>query len=64
MLDNDYRSLFDLTGQVILLTGGGGFLGSEFAKGYAASGADLAILDIDEDSCESVARKIANETFS
>ena len=61
MRDNDYRSLFDLTGKVILLTGGGGFLGSEFAKGYAASGADLAILDIDKDSCESVASKITNE---
>lgn len=58
---NNYRSLFDLSGRVVLLTGGGGYLGAQFARGYAAHGADVAILDINADSGGAVAETVARE---
>ncbi len=57
----DYHTLFDLSGRVILLTGGGGYLGTQFARGYAAHGADVVIFDIDEETGRSVAKTVTNE---
>ena len=36
----------DLTGKVAVVTGGGGVLGSYFAKALAEAGAKVAILDL------------------
>lgn len=57
----DYGNLFDLEGRVVLLTGGGGYLGAQFARGYAAHGADVVIFDIDEATGRSVAEAVTKE---
>jgi len=62
MMSTDYRKLFDLSGRTVLLTGGGGYLGAEFARGYAAHGANVAILDIDAEKGRAVADAVA-ETY-
>ena len=47
--------MFDLSGEVVALTGGGGILGSRFADALAAHGARLAILDREPGKAEKVA---------
>ena len=42
------QDLFDLTGKVAVVIGGGGVLAGEMALGLAAAGADVAILDLNE----------------
>lgn len=43
-----YTNLFDLRGQCVVLTGATGFLGTELAKAYAAHGANLFLIDLDQ----------------
>lgn len=40
------EGLFSLDGQVAVVIGGGGVLGSAMAEGLAGAGADVAILDV------------------
>ena len=44
------NDLFDLTGRVAVVTGAGGGLGTPICTGLAAFGADVALLDIDEET--------------
>ena len=48
----------DLSGKVAVVTGGGGILCSSFAKAIAASGAKVAILDLNEEAAKKVASEI------
>lgn len=48
----------DLSGKTAVITGGGGVLCSEFAKAIAASGAAVAILDLNAEAAEKVADAI------
>lgn len=43
-------SLFNLEGKVAVLTGGGGILAGEMAKGFLNAGAQTILLDINEDN--------------
>ena len=43
MADQKYQSLFDLSGRVVVLTGGGGYLGAQFANASATHGASVAV---------------------
>jgi NAD(P)-dependent dehydrogenase (short-subunit alcohol dehydrogenase family) len=43
-----YKALFNLEGKTALVTGGCGILGRHFCAGLAESGADVALLDIQE----------------
>jgi rhamnose utilization protein RhaD (predicted bifunctional aldolase and dehydrogenase)/NAD(P)-dependent dehydrogenase (short-subunit alcohol dehydrogenase family) len=47
-----------LAGQVALITGGGGAIGAATARLFARSGAEVAVLDRDEDAAKAVARNI------
>lgn len=47
-----------LDGEVALVTGGGGILGSKFAAGLAAVGASVAVVDLDRRSAERSATAI------
>lgn len=51
---NTFLQTFDFTGQSIVITGGGGVLGSEMARSLFACGADVAILDYNIQAAESV----------
>lgn len=48
LTDDFYRTLFDLSGQVVLLTGGYGHLGQAIAAGLLAHGAQVVALGRDE----------------
>ncbi|MEY2874659.1 MAG: hypothetical protein RLZZ373_2030 [Pseudomonadota bacterium] len=51
----DAERLFDLTGQIALVTGASGGLGRAIALAYAGHGADLVLADHDRATCEPVA---------
>jgi len=52
------KDLFDLTGKVTVITGGGGVLCGTMAKALAGAGAKVAIWDIDEEAAIGVADEI------
>lgn len=58
MNSRDYRALFDLTDQVAIVTGGGGGLGREIARGLAGFGARLVIADLAPGLAEAATREI------
>jgi NAD(P)-dependent dehydrogenase (short-subunit alcohol dehydrogenase family) len=43
-------SIFDLSGRVAVVTGGGGGLGTAITAGLAAHGADVALIDVDREA--------------
>ena len=49
---------FDLQGKVALVTGGAGILGRGFVKGLAEAGAQVAIVDMQADAVDALAREI------
>lgn len=52
------RGLFDLSGQVVVLTGAGGGLGLALAAAFAAHGASLVLSDRDQHACEALAAEL------
>ena len=50
----------DLTDKTVVITGGGGVIGSVFAESLALCGANIAILDLKKELAEGVAEKIRN----
>jgi len=56
------KKLFDLGGQVALVTGGARNLGWEIAQGLVEAGADVALTSRDRGQAEEAARRLASET--
>ena len=56
------EKLFDLSGQVVLITGGSRGLGREMAFGVARCGADVVIASRKMENCVSTAEEIERET--
>ena len=52
---------FGLRDKMVVITGGGGALGSAFARGFADHGASLAILDFDLDNAKPTAARFPAE---
>ena len=59
----DVSKYFDLKGQVAIVTGGLGFLGSMFSKGLSENGCHVVIGDLDEEACLKNAEKISKENI-
>ncbi len=59
---NDPSTLFDLSGRVGLITGGGGKMGQQFAVTLIRSGAEIVISDRTQEICEKAATYVFNET--
>jgi 3-oxoacyl-[acyl-carrier protein] reductase len=55
------KSLFDLTGQVAVITGGGSGIGKSIAMYLALEGASVCIVGRNRDNLESTAQEIVNE---
>ncbi len=53
--------LFDVSGKVAVITGGGGILCSEMARALASRGVKVAVLDINEEQAKAVADEIKAE---
>lgn len=58
MLSKAAEKLYSLENKVAVVTGGGRGLGKAFCKGLAEFGAKVAVLDINEESCQAVADEI------
>ncbi len=52
------KHIIDMTGKVVLITGGSRGLGREMALGFAAAGADIGITSRKLDACEETAREV------
>jgi len=61
MSDTTFSNLFDLTGRVALVTGGTGIQGTRITRGLAAHGADIAVVDLDEDAAARLADELKSE---
>lgn len=61
MLSNYVSQLYDVSGKVIAITGGGGMLGTAIATGLGRAGANIAILDIRPEAAERTAAAIVAE---
>jgi NAD(P)-dependent dehydrogenase (short-subunit alcohol dehydrogenase family) len=57
----DYRSIFDLTGRTVVITGAKGILGRQFCSAAASFGANLALLDVDTDGLDDQAARLAEK---
>jgi len=55
------RDLFSLSGKTAIVTGAGSGLGQAIAEGYAARGAAVAVVDVDEAAAEKVVLRIAKD---
>jgi NAD(P)-dependent dehydrogenase (short-subunit alcohol dehydrogenase family) len=55
-------SLDDIKGKVIVITGGGGVIGTSFAIGLGNAGAKIAIVDFIKEKADEVARLVAEKT--
>ena len=54
----------DLTGKNVLITGGASGIGKASAKSFAATGARVAVTDIDRDGIQETVRGLGNEHFA
>ena len=52
------KNLLDMTGKVVLITGGSRGLGRAMSLGFAEQGADVAVVSRKIESCEAVAKEI------
>jgi NAD(P)-dependent dehydrogenase (short-subunit alcohol dehydrogenase family) len=52
------KDLFDLTGKVVLITGGAGLLGPQMASALLEKGAKVVLADLSEDKCRQVIQEM------
>ena len=50
--------LFNMNGKVVLVTGGTGLLGFEYAKILGSAGANIVLVDLDGNTCKEKAMKL------
>ncbi|AJM91264.1 SDR family oxidoreductase [Nitrosopumilus piranensis] len=52
------KKLFDLSNKVVVITGGAGLLGSQYAEGLTQAGANVIIADTNFEACKKIAKKL------
>ena len=60
-MNSSYRNLFDLKGKTAVVTGGVGILGQRFCRGLAEFGAQVAVIDLDQDRCAAFAAELRRD---
>lgn len=58
------NTLFELNGRTAIVTGGAGILGAYFCKGLAAHGANVVVVDIDEEKAHAVAEQLSGKPLA
>ena len=54
-MKSHYKNLFELKGKTAVVTGAVGILGQGFCRGLAEFGAQVAVVDLDQDRCSNFA---------
>jgi len=57
----NYGDLFNFSGKVVLITGGGGSLGQEFGRAFSQCGANVILADINEDRLKECTTELTKE---
>ena len=60
-MNSRYRTLFDLNGKTAIVTGAVGILGQGFCRGLAEFGANVAVVDLDEQRCAEFATELERD---
>jgi NAD(P)-dependent dehydrogenase (short-subunit alcohol dehydrogenase family) len=60
-VNSSYRSLFELKGKNAIVTGAVGILGQRFCRGLAEFGAQVAVVDLDQDRCSAFAQGLERD---
>lgn len=56
------ESFFSLAGKTAVVVGGGGVLAGEMARGMAAAGANIVVVDVGQGKAQETARKICSDS--
>jgi NAD(P)-dependent dehydrogenase (short-subunit alcohol dehydrogenase family) len=60
-VNRSLKSLFDLTGKTVFITGGAGYLGNAYCEALAELGADIVIADFKPEQGEVLAQRLVKE---
>jgi NAD(P)-dependent dehydrogenase (short-subunit alcohol dehydrogenase family) len=60
-MKSHYRNFFELTGKTAIVTGGVGILGQGFCRGLAEFGAQVAVVDLDQERCSAFAQELERD---
>lgn len=60
-MKSQYRDLFNLSGKTAIVTGGVGILGQGFCRGLAEFGAQIAVVDLDQERCSQFAVELQED---
>jgi NAD(P)-dependent dehydrogenase (short-subunit alcohol dehydrogenase family) len=62
MTDRSAKSVFDMTGKTVVVTGGSRGLGKEMVLAFAEAGADVVIASRNYDNCVELAKQVEDST--
>jgi NAD(P)-dependent dehydrogenase (short-subunit alcohol dehydrogenase family) len=60
-MKSNYRNLFELKGKTAVVTGAVGILGQRFCRGLAEFGAQVVVVDLDQERCTALAGELERD---
>jgi NAD(P)-dependent dehydrogenase (short-subunit alcohol dehydrogenase family) len=60
-MNDNAQKLFDLNGRVAVVIGGAGMLGKSFCEILSSSGANVVVVDINQEKCDEVVKEITQK---